>query len=282
MQKRNHIVVALLLFGCLVSPQVLLSQSRAARTRTALSRMDVLSRAALYEDVIADAALKEGVDPLILWTIAYNETRFRPWLTSPRRAQGMMQFVPETAERFGLVDPYEPAASIFAAARYVKYLGGLFDGKLESVLAAYNSGEGTVLAFLHGRTLSANGKRINRTGRRTISGVPPYRETIKYVATGKGIYRWLEVQGKFPGIKKRSTVDVTQTFVSEREPRAEKSHSGTSALTVLYDPRTGNRHVVDRHGRLSLMADKGPVVISSKVRGLPAQKARSTFAGILP
>ena len=245
--------------------------------------MDVLSRAALFEEVIAEAALKEGVDPLILWTIAYNETRFRPWLTSPRRAQGMMQFMPGTAARFGLANPYEPAASIFAAARYVKYLGGLFDGKLESVLAAYNSGEGTVLAFLHGRTLSTNGKRINRIGRRTISGVPPYRETIKYVATGKGVYRWLEVQGKFPGIKKRSTLDVaTQTFVSEREPREEKSHFGTSAITVLYDPRTGNRHLVNSHGTLSSMDDKGPVIISSEVRGRPAQKARSTFAAISP
>jgi hypothetical protein len=48
----------------------------------------------------------EGVDPNVLWTIAYNETRFRPWLTSPKNAKGMMQFIPATAVRFDLSDPY--------------------------------------------------------------------------------------------------------------------------------------------------------------------------------
>lgn len=281
MRKRIFIAAAILLVGFIISPIPLRSQTRLVFTRTALSKMDVLSRAALFEEAIAEAAQKEGVDPLILWTIAYNETRFRPWLTSPRRAQGLMQFIPATAARFGLANPYEPNASIYAAARYVKYLRRLFDGRLESVLAAYNSGEGTVLAFLHGRTLATNGKRINPAGRRTIDGVPPYRETISYVANGKRIYRWLEAQGKFPGIKKGSTPDApAQTFASDREPSQEKSRAGTSAITVLYDPRTGNRHLVDSHGRLTTMDDKGPVVISSGVRGLPAQKARSIFAGL--
>ncbi|MBK7510682.1 MAG: transglycosylase SLT domain-containing protein [Chloracidobacterium sp.] len=107
------------------------------------------------------AARSEGVDPLILWTIAYNETRFRPWLTSPKNAQGLMQFMPATAARFGLANPYEPSSSLLAAAKYVKYLGRLFDGKLESVLAAYNAGEGTVSAYLHGRELRVNGRVIN-------------------------------------------------------------------------------------------------------------------------
>ena len=90
--------------------------------------MSVLSRAALFEQTILDAARKERVDPKILWTIAYNETRFRPWLTSPKNAQGLMQFIPATAVRFGLENPYEPKASIHAAARYVKYLGSYLTG----------------------------------------------------------------------------------------------------------------------------------------------------------
>lgn len=146
--------------------------------------MDVLSQAALFERTIADAARKEGVDPLVLWTIAYNETRFRPWLTSSRRAQGLMQFIPATAARFGLADPYEPTASIHAAARYVKYLGRLFDWRLDSVLAAYNSGEGTVAAYLYGKAFRSNGRLINASGSRTEGGVPPYQETLNYVSRG--------------------------------------------------------------------------------------------------
>lgn len=245
--------------------------------------MDVLSRAELFEGTIFEAARKEGVDPLLLWTIAYNETRFRPWLTSPKNAQGLMQFIPATAARFGLADPYEPNASIRAAARYVKYLDGLFGRRIESVLAAYNSGEGTVLAFLRGRTLSANGNRINPARRQTIGGVPPYRETQDYVANGKKIYRWLEVQGKFPRIKNKSRFDAfTRTFALGRAPNEENSPSATSAITVLYDPRTGNRHLVDSRGKLSSMGAEGPVVIASEVRGLPTQKARSIFAGPSP
>ncbi len=245
--------------------------------------MDVLSRAALFERTIADAARKERVDPLLLWTIAYNETRFRPWLISPKKAQGLMQFMPATAARFSLADPYEPNASIFAAARYVKYLGGLFDWRLESVLAAYNAGEGTVLAYLHGRPLLANGKRINASGRRTAGGVPPYKETLDYVTKGRNIYRWLETQGKFQGIKKGPVADVAGLMPSpKRESFEQKSLTGIAAFSVLYDPRTGNRFFVKGREILRSIDHRGPVIISSEVRGLPAQKARSTFAGLPP
>lgn len=284
MQKRIFIaaVISLLItLACL--PLTIASQNRSVITRTALSRMDVFSRAALFERTIEDAARKEGIDPLILWTIAYNETRFRPWLTSPKNAQGLMQFIPATALRFGLADPYEPSASIHAAARYVTYLNRLFEGRLESVLAAYNSGEGTVLAYMNGRTLRSQGKLINPTGRRTPGGIPPYRETINYVSQGMKVYRWLEAQGKFPGAGKRSTPDAaSETIASGQNFSEQKDTSGNAAITVLYDPRSGKRFLVSDQGGVQAITQNGPVVISSEVRGLPTQKARSTFAGIPP
>lgn len=275
MRKRNHIAPILLLFGSLLTPIPIPAQSRPVITRTALSRMNVLSRAELFEQTIVEAARKEGVDPLILWTIAYNETRFRPWLTSPKNAQGLMQFIPATASRFGLANPYEPKASIHAAARYVKYLGRLFDGRLESVLAAYNAGEGTVLAYLHGRTIHLQGKRINPSGRRTRGGIPPYRETTNYVSQGVKIYRWLEAQRRFR--QRTQSEAIAQTRSSELE-RSEDA----SAPQVFYDPRTGRRFLVNRSEQniLRPMDQTGPVIISPDLRGLPAQRARSTFAGI--
>lgn len=245
--------------------------------------MDVLSRAGLFEMKIADAARKEGVDPHILWTIAYNETRFRPWLTSPKNAQGLMQFIPGTAARFGLADPYEPNSSIHAAARYVKYLGRLFDGRVESILAAYNSGEGTVLAYLHGRSLSANGKKINPTTRRTPGGIPPYSETINYVANGMRIYRWLQTQGRFDSIKTDLRIDSLAS-ISHREQNlpGQAESSETVGVAVLYDPRTGNRYIANGQGKLRPIEQSGAVIVSPEVRSLPARKARSTFAGITP
>lgn len=283
MRKRIFIAAILLLVGFSTLPMSLSSQTRQGLTGIDLSRMDLLSRAALFERLIADAARKEGVDPKILWTIAYNETRFRPWLTSPKNAKGLMQFMPATAVRFGLSDPYEPNASIRAAARYVKYLNGLFGGRLDSVLAAYNAGEGTVLAYLHGRTLLANGKIINPTGLRRVGGVPPYRETTNYVVNGRRIYRWPEAQGRFRGVTPGADLNTSSEAATSHEERSdEKGDSETSTLVVLYDPRTGQRSRVDRFGKLQPFETNAPVIISPEVRGLPAQKARSTFAGITP
>lgn len=280
MQKRIYIAAVLLLFGV---TQSVPSQTRPAISRTTLSRMDVLSRAALFEQTILDAALKERVDPKILWTIAYNETRFRPWLTSPKNAQGLMQFIPATAVRFGLADPYEPKASIYAAARYVKYLGKLFDWRLDSVLAAYNAGEGTVLAYLYGKTVRSKGKLINPTGRRTEGGVPPYKETANYVSQGLKVYRWLETQGRFQGASNEADIYAANQTRQLKQDVAEEEHVtvDTTARMVLYDPRTGRRFLVDGIGQggLQLIGQDGPVIIFPGSRSLPSQKARSTFAG---
>lgn len=263
----------------LVFPLTVASQEKQTISRTSLARMDVLSRARLFEPTIEKAARNEGVDPLILWTIAYNETRFRPWLTSPKNAQGLMQFMPATAARFGLANPYEPSSSLLAAAKYVKYLGRLFDGKLESVLAAYNAGEGTVSAYLHGRELRVNGRVINASRRRMVNGVPPYKETLRYVTQGMEVYRWLQSQGRL-GVP-------TNTFRPEQNARKEGLSKivevkESQAISVFYDPRTGKRSVMS-YGNLNRLSqlDFGPVIIDPALPRNSAERARSTFAGEL-
>ncbi len=237
-------------------------------------QMDVLSRARFYEASIEKAAKSEGVDPLILWTIAYNETRFRPWLTSPKNAQGLMQFMPATAARFGLANPYEATSSLFAAARYVKYLGRRFDWKLESVLAAYNAGEGTVSAYIQGRELRTNGKLINGSRLRTANGVPPYKETIGYVSQGVKVYRWLKEQGRLSSFSQSEQIPSASQM-----PSAEKLQE-RQAISVFYDPRTGKRRVVSLNKNDSLQQlDLGPVIVGPSIPTNSTQLARSTFAG---
>lgn len=239
--------------------------------------MDVLARARLFEETIDRAAKSEGVDPLILWTIAYNETRFRPWLTSPKNAQGLMQFMPATAARFGLTDPYEPKGSLRAAARYVKYLGRLFDWKLESVLAAYNAGEGTVSAYLQGRSLKANGKVINSSRVTTVHGVPPYKETIGYVSQGVKVYRWLEKQGIFAA---RPTASLNVETLVPRGISTENESKETQPVSVFYDPRTGKRRVTSSIIDDSLrLLEFGPVIVGPSIPTSSKKQARSTFAG---
>jgi hypothetical protein len=165
----------------------------------------------------------------------------------------------------------------------VKYLSGLFDRRLDSILAAYNAGEGTVLAYLNGRTLLANGKEINPTGIRTAGGIPPYRETTTYVVNGKKIYDWLLAQGKFQR-KGRDEQFPTAALIASPEnmPSDRTTFAGPDTIIVFYDPRNGARYVVNDRGTLSPIHHNGPVIISPQVRSVPTQKARSTFAGLPP
>jgi soluble lytic murein transglycosylase-like protein len=158
-------------------------------------------RAKLYEPLIASAAARYGIDPRLLWTIAYLESRFQPHVISYKDgrpcAYGLMQFIPATAQRYGLKNPLDPTQAVDAAARYVRDLQVRFGGRGDLVLAAYNAGEGTIEAFRDGKKLVLqNGKVINPNSIRT-GGMPPYRETREYVARGKIIYERISRAGLF-------------------------------------------------------------------------------------
>lgn len=284
-------------------------------SREQFSRLNLRTRAAYFENEILQAARIEGVDPNILWTIAYNETRFRPWLRSPKNARGLMQFIPATAARFDLEDPYEPIPAIRAAARYVKILSNLFGGRIDSILAAYNSGEGTVSAYLYGRILRDGRKIINPKGIKTIGGVPPYAETIGYVGRGLKIYRWLVKRGAFPatvvranfptvisaGVARVTVFDrelgnvpdfsnaaslslTSQNKIAEIVPAVTETNNqeenqntrGLNLTEIYYDSRTGSRYLLS-NGKREKLSDSGAVVINQTIRPETTNQARSTF-----
>lgn len=142
-----------------------------------------VERSREFEKYFSAAAQRHGIDARLLWVIGYLETRFNTKAMSRKGARGLMQLMPATAARFGASDPHDPIAAIDAAARYLRYLSNRFDGRLNLILAAYNAGEATVESFLAGRSIRSENKIINPAGRKT-GGIPPYRETQSYVATG--------------------------------------------------------------------------------------------------
>lgn len=165
-------------------------------------------RATIYEPLIAAAAARYLVDPHLLWTVAYLESRFQAGAVSHKNGKpcafGLMQFIPATARKYGLADPHDPRKALDAAARYLFDLLRRFDGQGDLVLAAYNAGEGTVEAFRDGRKLLLpNGKVINPGAIRT-GGIPPYKETQRYVAQGIRILKELTRVRPFPS----NTVEV--------------------------------------------------------------------------
>ncbi len=143
--------------------------------------VSIRDRARRIEPFIRESSRRYGVDPRLLRILCFIESRYRLDAVSPKGARGPMQFMPDTAKRFGLKNPHDPQQSIDAAARYLGDLLRMFGGRLDLAIAAYNAGEGTVQSFRTGRPLVlASGKIINRRGRIT-GGIPPYRETQEYV-----------------------------------------------------------------------------------------------------
>jgi soluble lytic murein transglycosylase-like protein len=127
-------------------------------------------------DVVANAV---GVSPALIHAVISVESNYDVQALSSRGAMGLMQLMPSTATRFGAANPYLGQDNVYAGARYLKWLLGVFDGNLELVLAAYNAGEGAVL----------------RAGLK----VPPYAETQAYVqrvmSTLKSAARPASVEG---------------------------------------------------------------------------------------
>ncbi len=133
------------------------------------------------EPVIVESARRYGVDPRILRSVCFIESRYRVGAVSPKGALGPMQFMPETAARYGLKDPRDPRAAIDAAARYLHDLLVRFGGRVDLALAAYNSGEGTVESFRTGRPLMLPTGKVVNARRLVTGGIPPYPETENYV-----------------------------------------------------------------------------------------------------
>jgi soluble lytic murein transglycosylase-like protein len=113
-----------------------------------------------YDNLVAAAAQRHGIDPALLHGLIQQESGFDPSATSGAGAVGLCQLMPSTAAALGVTDPSDPAQSIDAGARYLKQQLDAFGGDPSLALAAYNAGPGAVRGY---------------------GGVPPYPETQDYV-----------------------------------------------------------------------------------------------------
>jgi len=101
-----------------------------------------------------------GLQPELVLAVIEAESGFNSQARSAKNAQGLMQLIPETAERFGVIDPYDPVQNLRGGMAYLRWLLAYFQGDVRLTLAGYNAGEGAVVRY---------------------SGVPPYAETQAYV-----------------------------------------------------------------------------------------------------
>ena len=211
-----HLLVLMLLVGISVNAQ----QG---------ADFSVKQRAQSLEPYFLDSARRYGIDPRILRVLCYLESRFQLTAISPKGARGPMQFMPETAARYGLGNPHDPKSAIDAAARYFRDLLRRFDGRVDLALAAYNAGEGTVEAFRGGKTLVLPNNQVINPRRFRTDGIPPYEETRNYVARGEIIYRNI-ARTTFPGA--RSTDNSTQKHQQIEPPSVKDTARHDSVYTL--------------------------------------------------
>jgi hypothetical protein len=112
------------------------------------------------DSVIRAVAARYGVSEGLVAAIIEAESEFNPRAVSRTGARGLMQLMPKTATILGVGDPFDPRENIEGGVRHLRSLMDRFEGNLPLVLAAYNAGHRAVIR--HG-------------------GVPPYRETRRYV-----------------------------------------------------------------------------------------------------
>jgi soluble lytic murein transglycosylase-like protein len=137
-----------------------------------------------YETLIRHAASEFGLDPAMLKAVMAAESGFNPKAVSPKGAIGLMQLMPETAQRYGvdgddrktLMEKLtDPKTNIRLGARYLRDLMKMFPNEQHLVLASYNAGEGAVQKYRN--------------------SVPPFPETRNYVQVVTQFYRLYKPSG---------------------------------------------------------------------------------------
>ncbi|CAA9457091.1 MAG: GH23 [uncultured Rubrobacteraceae bacterium] len=126
-----------------------------------------------YEEIILEASEEYGVEPTLVAAVIREESRFDPKVESEQGAYGLMQIQPETArfisERSGIAGDYRgPNANIRMGTWYLNYLQNRYEDDERLVLAAYNSGEGRVDAWLSDESFD-------------VASDIPFEETRDYV-----------------------------------------------------------------------------------------------------
>lgn len=145
-----------------------------------------LSRYARYDQHIRAAAALYQIPEQLVRAVIKVESDYDPRAVSSAGARGLMQLMPETAERLGVKDINDPRENIFGGVRYLRLLANMFNGNLDFTVAGYNAGENAVIQH---------------------SGIPPYAQTRDYVVKVNKFYR-----------RYRTISDVVEASLAPAEP----------------------------------------------------------------
>lgn len=158
--------------GCMNDPSVLPERPE-AETNSKYANIDqrlaALPKSKRWViDLVSTLARWYSIDPRLILSIISTESNFNVGAKSNKAAQGLMQLIPATAERFNVRNAYDATQNIKGGLKYIRWLLSYYRGDVVLAVAAYNAGEGNV----------------NRH-----KGIPPFRETQDYVRKVLGLYK---------------------------------------------------------------------------------------------
>lgn len=138
----------------------LLSKPPVGQSVAAPRLTDLLEIARARQIDLLRETVGTGVSPALVLAVIAVESGGRSDAISGAGAQGLMQLIPATADRFGVEDAMDPAQNIKGGVAYLDWLLKEFKGDPILALAGYNAGENAV---------------------KNNNGVPPFAETRDYV-----------------------------------------------------------------------------------------------------
>ncbi len=146
-----------------------------------------------YEETIREVSAAHDLEPTFVAAVVYTESRFRPEVRSHRGAYGLMQLLPRTArfirDRSGIEGDYrDPRVNLRMGTWYLSYLEDRYMGDERLVLAAYNSGEGRVDAWISDEGFDVGEDIPFRETREYVENVLEARQTYEELY-GRNLYR---------------------------------------------------------------------------------------------
>jgi hypothetical protein len=153
-------------------------------------------------------ATANDIDASFFARLLWRESLFDPNVVSNKGAQGIAQFMPETAKRRGLDDPFEPLSAVKASAAFLSDLRTQF-GNLGLAAAAYNAGEQRVINWQSGK-----------------GGMPEETQNYVLFVTGKSVEDWKEKDASFsvPAIGNQASFAANCVALALRKGQLAGTH----------------------------------------------------------
>jgi len=207
-----------------------------------------------FDHIILEAAKQHKVDAALIHAVIKQESCYNRFAVSPVGAEGLMQLMPATARRFNVSNSFIAKQNINAGAKYLAWLLKRFKGNVRLSLAAYNAGEGNVDKY---------------------KGIPPFRETRKYVKRVIANYHQFKGYSKKPNPKKKPLLASKQ----------KKAYSGLQAQKITANKRKQlpsglafnkpqKKRVIATYDKSKQRANNKPVISGKRIRTYSTSLAR--------